>query len=107
MWTRQHKQRKTGALIVPAVCAAVCAYFGFHAWSGDYGVASKNRLESRIEALTERLDGIRGERRALEERVALLADGTIERDMLDELARRALDLTHTDEVVIFLPQSSN
>ncbi len=107
MWTRQHKQSKTGALIIPMVSAAVVSYFGFHAWNGDYGLASKNRLETRIEILGERLDAARAERVEMERRISLLADGTMDRDMLDEYARHALDLTHENEVVIFLSDDAN
>ena len=39
MWTRQHKQRNTGRLIVPALSAALfLAYFGFHAYHGEFGI---------------------------------------------------------------------
>ena len=38
MWTRQHKQTNTGRLIVPAISAVVLAYFGFHAYHGEYGL---------------------------------------------------------------------
>ena len=34
MWTRQHKKRNTGALIVPAIAALFLTYFGFHAFHG-------------------------------------------------------------------------
>jgi cell division protein FtsB len=107
MWTRQHKQRKTGALIIPVVSAVVVTYFGFHAWSGDYGLASKHRLEARIDVLTERLDQARTQRIEMERRISLLADGTMERDMLDEHVRHSLDLVHQDEVVIFLQEQRN
>ena len=33
----------------------------------------------------------------------MLRDGTIDKDMLDEQARRALNLSHVDEVTIMLP----
>ena len=32
----------------------------------------------------------------------MLRDGTIDKDMLDEQARRALNLSHADEVTIML-----
>ena len=32
----------------------------------------------------------------------LLHDGTLEKDMLDEQARRALNLSHADEITIML-----
>ena len=47
MWTRQHKQRKTGRLIVPAISALFLAYFGFHAYHGEYGIYAKYRYEAR------------------------------------------------------------
>ena len=36
----------------------------------------------------------------LEARLLLLQDGTIEKDMLDEQARRALNVVHQDELTI-------
>ena len=102
MWTRHHKQRKTGRLIVPAVATAFLAYFGYHAFHGAYGIESKKRLEVRAVVLQAELDLLVTERKALEARLVLINDGTVERDMLDEQARRALDLVRDDEVVIYL-----
>ncbi len=100
MWTRQHKKRNTGALIVPAITAVFLSYFGFHAFHGEYGIYSKYGLEERVAALQINLDKVQSERVRLERRVQLLHDGTLERDMLDEHARRSLNLALTDEVVI-------
>lgn len=102
MWTRQHKKRNTGRLIVPAITAAFLAYFGFHAFHGDYGIYAKYQLEQRTAEAQARHQAIKGERMALERRVQLLHDGTLEKDMLDEQARRALNLSQTDEVTIIL-----
>lgn len=102
MWTRHHKQRNTGRLIVPVVASAFLAYFGYHAFHGAYGINSKQRLEERVAILQAELDELVVEREALETRLVLINDGTIERDMLDEQARRALDLVRDDEVVIYL-----
>lgn len=100
MWTRQHKKRNTGALIVPALAAVFLSYFGFHAWHGDFGLYSSYRLIDRAEQLEAKLAELRDERAHLESRVLLLHDGTIEKDMLDEQARRALNLTQQDEITI-------
>ncbi len=51
MWTRQHKKRNTGALIVPAITVVFLSYFGFHAFHGEYGIYSKYGLEERVAAL--------------------------------------------------------
>jgi cell division protein FtsB len=96
MWTRQHKKRKTGVLIVPAIAAAFLSYFGYHPFQGEFGIYAKYAFEERIVALNEKLEDVRGQRSELEHRVKLLRDGSLEKDMLDEYARRALNLAHED-----------
>ena len=100
MWTRQRKTRNTGALIVPALATVFLSYFGYHAFEGDYGIYSKYRLEERVSALKVELETVKAERIRLERRVKRMHDGSLERDIVDELARRALNLAKPDEVVI-------
>ena len=100
MWTRQHRQRNTGRLIVPVISAAFLAYFGFHAYHGEFGIYSKYRFEARMAELEAELAAAKGERVELEHRVQLLHDGTLEKDMLDEQARKALNFSHSDEITI-------
>jgi len=102
MWTRHHKNRNTGRLIVPAISALFLAYFGFHAFNGEFGIYSKYQLEARAIELQGDLDKVRAERLELERRVQLMHDGTLEKDMLDEQARRALNLSQADEITIML-----
>ncbi len=101
MWTRQRKKTRRGALIVPAISVAFLAYFGFHALHGEYGFYAKERLDKRIAELQAELDAKHAQRLELEQRVQLLHDGTLEKDMLDEQARKALNVAHADEVVIY------
>ncbi|MGB3832765.1 MAG: septum formation initiator family protein [Mesorhizobium sp.] len=107
MWTRQHKQRNTGRLIVPLLCAAFLAYFGFHAYHGEFGINSKYRLQAQAVELQAQLASIKARRVELEQRVQLLHDGTMEKDMLDEQARRALNLSLPDEVIVMMPQKND
>ena len=100
MWTRQHKERKTGRLIVPALAVLFLSYFGFHAYHGEFGIYSKYRLQDRTVELQAKLDTVRSQRIELERRVQLPHDGTLEKDMLDEQARKALNLSHSDEITI-------
>lgn len=106
MWTRQHKQRNTGRLIIPALCVVFLSYFGFHAYHGEFGIYSKYRMEARAAELQASLDSIRARRLDLERRVQLMHEGTLEKDMLDEQARKALNLSHADEITIMLPPSA-
>ena len=100
MWTRQYRPRRTGRLIVPAMTAVVLSYFGYHVYHGEFGSDSKDRMRERAAALQAELDTLRAERMALEARVRLMHDGTIDRDMLDEQARRLLNVSGPDELTI-------
>jgi cell division protein FtsB len=102
MWTRHHKNRNTGRLIVPVISVLFLAYFGFHAYHGEFGIYSKYQLEAQAAELNGELARIKADRLQMERRVQLLHDGTLEKDMLDEQARRALNLSHADEITIML-----
>ncbi|WFP61008.1 septum formation initiator family protein [Mesorhizobium sp. WSM4904] len=103
MWTRQHKQRNTGRLIIPSLCVLFLAYFGFHAYHGEFGIYSKYRLQVQAAELQAQLDTVKARRVDLERRVQLMHEGTLEKDMLDEQARKALNLSQPDEITIMLP----
>ena len=107
MWTRQHKQRNTGRLIIPALCAVFVSYFGYHAYHGEFGIMSRYRLQAETADLQAQLDAVKARRMELERRVRLMHDGTIEKDMLDEQARGALNLSRADEITIMLPATAN
>ena len=100
MWTRHHKQRNLGVLIVPSITALFLAYFGFHAYHGEYGIYAKYQLQAETKVLQAKLDTVRARRLALEQRVQLIQDGTLEKDMLDEQARKALNLSLANEITI-------
>ena len=106
MWTRQHKQRNTGRLIIPSLCVVFVAYFGFHAYHGEFGINSRYQMEARAADLQGQLNAIKARRVELERRVQLLHEGSIEKDMLDEQARRALNLSQADEITIMLPDTN-
>nr|WP_272211239.1 septum formation initiator family protein [Marinicella sp. W31]MDC2877129.1 septum formation initiator family protein [Marinicella sp. W31] len=101
MWTRHHKPRFYGRLVVPAITACFMSYFVYHSIHGDYGLIAGERFEVH-KALNERkLEKLVVERRAMEERVRMMSDGSLMKDALDEQARYALNLLKPDEIVIF------
>ena len=101
MWTKQHKKRHLGRLVTPILAAGFFTYFGYHVVNGDLGLeAAKGFEERRLERLAE-LDGLVKSRKALEREVALMSDGSLEKDILDEKARYALNVSRLDEIVIF------
>ncbi|MCB1454391.1 MAG: septum formation initiator family protein, partial [Rhizobiaceae bacterium] len=76
-------------------------YFGYHAFQGEFGIYAGYAFEERAVELAAELEGVRARREALEHRVKLLSDGSLEKDTLDEYARRALNLAHDNEIVIY------
>ena len=102
MWTRQHRERNTGRFILPGLTILFLAYFGFHAYHGEFGIYSRYQLRDRAVELQAQLDEVHERRVELERRVTLLHDGSLEKDMLDEQARKGLNLSKPGEVTIML-----
>ena len=100
MWTRQHRKNSHARLVMPALAAMFLAYFGFHLVNGTYGLLAKSAFEEERSRLEAELATQSGERVALERRIALLRDGSIERDMLDEQIRRALYYAGPSDLVV-------
>lgn len=102
MWTKQKRKSIKGRFIVPLLAAAFLSYFGFHAYNGAYGIYSKEQLQAQATMLSQQLSDLSEQRESLERQVSQLRDGSIDKDILDEQSRRALNLSHADEVVIIV-----
>jgi cell division protein FtsB len=100
MATRQRKQSKIRPLLVPAVCLLFLAYFGYHAVEGDYGHHALQKLKARETELAGQLARLKADRRALDRRVALMRPESLDPDMIEERARRALNVARADDIVI-------
>jgi cell division protein FtsB len=100
MWTRHRRKSNRGRLILPVLSIGFLGYFGFHALNGDSGLYAKYRLKARIAELNNELTDIQAKHDALERRVQLMHDGTLEKDILDEQARKNLNLAQSDEIII-------
>ena len=101
MWTKHHKKRKIGRFVIPAMTVAFLSYFGYHCIHGDYGLRATEVFEQRRIARDRELALLKAKREHLEQQVALLSDGSLDKDMLDEKARYQLNMSRGDEVVIF------
>jgi len=100
MITRQKKRTNRSRHIMPLLAILVLGYFFSQAFQGAYGIRSHVKLQKKTVRLEKLLDATVARRKLLENRVALLRDGTIEKDMLDEQVRQNLGLVHRDDVVI-------
>ncbi len=100
MRTRQRQKRRIGGLVVPVIASAILTYFALHVHTGQYGLEAKGEFSAELQRRTEELARVTRERERIERRVALLHDGSLERDMIDERARRYLNVGTEDEIVI-------
>lgn len=101
MWTRHHKKRKFGRLVLPAITVAFVSYFGYHSVHGDLGLVATEKFERMRLDRDAELAKLVKKREALERQVQLMSDGSLEKDMLDEIARYQLNVSRGDEIVIF------
>jgi cell division protein FtsB len=102
MWTKHHKKRKIRPFRHSAITVAFLSYFGYHSIHGDYGLratecssASASRAKAEL-AVTE------SKREHLENQVALLSDGSLDKDMLDEKARFGLNMSRATRSSFFI-----
>jgi cell division protein FtsB len=102
MATRQRKQSKVRPLLLPFFCLLVIGYFAYHAVEGEYGLFALGKLKERQVALEAELAEARAGREETERHVALMRSESLERDMIDERAREALNMADAKDLVIFL-----
>jgi cell division protein FtsB len=102
MSVRRRRRSPFRRFIAPVATLAILAYFTFHAFNGQYGLHAQIVMAQKEVELRAQLDTLRATREDLERRIALLQDGNLNRDMVDEHARRQLNLARSDEMVIFI-----
>ena len=97
--------RRLKSLAAQLLGACVAGYFIYHAVQGDRGILAWLRVNQQLEAAQVELAKSATDRAALEQRVALLNNSSLDLDMLEERARVMLNFSDPDDVVIFLPSN--
>ncbi|MGD9638986.1 MAG: septum formation initiator family protein [Alphaproteobacteria bacterium] len=88
------------SIIAPFFCGVMFVYFGYHAVSGDRGLFRWLALRQDL-AQTQRIaTNVSKEKQDLEKKVAHLSPESLDLDMLDECARKILNLRGENELVI-------
>jgi cell division protein FtsB len=102
LFGRLHGLQARHWLVVFAYGLAV--YFSYHAVVGSRGLLAWRQLNRDIEATQQELAAVRAERQELEDKVRRLRPGSLDPDLIDELARRRLSLAEPRDVIILLDQ---
>lgn len=80
-------------------------YFCYHLVAGQRGYLRLASLEYKIEKLSAEYEANRAEREKLEKRVVMMRPGTIDRDLLEEQARKMLGYRYDDELILLQDRS--
>jgi cell division protein FtsB len=96
-------RRRARLVAGPVAGISLVVYFSYHLVEGDRGLVAWRQLNDQIKVAETQLAVSEAARTALDRRVALLRPNHLDRDMLDERARAALNLVGPDERVIFEP----
>jgi cell division protein FtsB len=96
-------KRRARDVIGPVLGFCTVGYFVYHSVEGERGLFALLRLQEQIQEARAQLDELSAERKQLELRVSNLRPDHLDADMLDERARKVLNLARPDEIVILDP----
>jgi len=105
MRIRRSVTRFFSASILPAICAAIVAYFGYYAIWGERGALALANTRAALGVQQEKLAQARDARVRLQHRIALLQPGSVDPDLVEELSRGELMNSAPDQVAI--PRNAN
>jgi cell division protein FtsB len=100
MRIRRSVSRFFGGLVIPAICAAATLYFGYYAIWGSRGWVELGRVDGKLAVQKERLAQIKDQRIRLQHRISLLEPGSVDPDMVEELARGQLQDGGPNQVAV-------
>ena|ERR1051326_4016529 len=98
MAMRRSVARVVGALVVPVICAATVAYFGYFTIWGERGLAALASARANLSAEQQQLARLKGARERLQHRIALVRHA--DPDILQELRRDQLLGADAGEVAV-------
>jgi cell division protein FtsB len=99
---RRDIKRRLAQVAWPMLGACLAGYFVYHAVQGDRGIIAWMQINQQIKAADAELAQTEAARAAMEQRVALLSNSSLDLDMLEERSRIMLNFAHPDDLVIFL-----
>jgi cell division protein FtsB len=87
-------------LVVSLACLALLSYFAWHAYHGTRGFPYRDKLLAQSAQLEQKFAEISMLSQSIETRVALMRPESVDPDMLDELARKNLDLVQKSDIIV-------
>jgi cell division protein FtsB len=82
------------------VSGAAVSYFLFHAQHGARGLEARDELNDALRIQNAELAELTAERKLWEQRLSLVRDESVDRDLLEEQARHMLGRVHRNDVIL-------
>ena len=89
-------------IIVLITCALGLLYVGYQTVQGERGILGWMERSAEVERTRAEVAALAAERQKRERRVSQLRSENLDLDLLDQEARRLLNMGHPDEEVLFL-----
>lgn len=93
---------RNSSLLLPAVSLFLVTYFAVHLMHGARGLNVYFDLQHKIFEAESQLDGLNQKLNKMDMRLARIGPHQVDRDLIDELARKNLGLSHKSEKTIFI-----
>jgi cell division protein FtsB len=90
--------------LVGLSCLAMLSYFTWYSFYGARGLPYRDRLSGELVILEKQATDLTATRIAFDDRVKLLRPESIDPDLLDELARKELNMGKSNDIVVYAGQ---
>ena len=87
-------------LVVAAACFSLLGYFAWQGLHGPRSLHTRTELSARLAQLNLDFSQIQTQRLNLETRVSQMRPGSVDADLVDELARASLNMGDKTELVV-------
>ena len=91
---------KINSFLIFSITGLLSVYFSYSALNGQYGLFNKFRHQAEEVALLRQLTEIQSKTTALEINVQRLSDDYLDLYLLDQQARKLLDIIRSNEIII-------
>jgi cell division protein FtsB len=98
MRIRRSVTRFFGMSVLPAICVAVVAYFGYYAIWGERGMMALSEIQGRLTLQKQQLAQAEAARARLQHRIDLIQAG--DTDVVEEYARSQLMIGGPGQVAV-------
>ncbi len=95
--------KRTRHTIFSVLGALIVGYFLYHTIQGDRGWFAMLRLQNEVKTADETLAQLKEEHKQLSHREQLMKPGGVDPDLLDEEARKTLNYSKPNEIIILTP----